>query len=196
MLMASAGRFPTTGGDNGDGSVVQQCQAPSTTVNQLQCYCNTSTCGAGMLDAGAAVASVSGPVARIVVGTPSPTAGSVVQLSGTTSLAASSNTITGYQWTLSDGGGIVAGFGSATNTSTATLTPSAAGSFTVTLTVTDSQGNSGVASQTVVVAAASVATPSAAGGGGGGGGALTLPWLALLALAVAALFRAAPAHKA
>ena len=192
-LMASAGRFPTTGGDNGDGSVVQQCQAPSTTTNQLQCYCNASTCGAGMLDAGAAVASVSGPVARIVVSTLNPVAGGVVQLSGASSVAAASSAITGYQWSLSDGGGIVVGFGSATNTSTATLTPSAAGSFTVTLAVTDGQGNTALASQTVVVAAASVVTPAAAGGGGG---ALSLPWLALLALAVAALFRNAPARRA
>src|SRR5204862_236734 len=52
--------FPTTGGDNGDGTVVPQCTAPQYDANgdpidQLQCYCTTATCGAGMLDAGAAV---------------------------------------------------------------------------------------------------------------------------------------------
>ncbi|HEX9275128.1 MAG TPA: S8 family peptidase [Casimicrobiaceae bacterium] len=59
LLRASARPFPTTGGDNSDGTVVPQCVAPQpigiTQIDQLQCYCTTSTCGAGMLDAGAAV---------------------------------------------------------------------------------------------------------------------------------------------
>jgi len=59
LLQATARPFPTTGGDNGDGTVVPQCAAPQPVgfpqVDQLQCYCTTSTCGAGMLDAGAAV---------------------------------------------------------------------------------------------------------------------------------------------
>ncbi len=59
LLQASARPFPTTGGDNGDGTVVPQCASPRpiglAQIDQLQCYCTTSTCGAGMLDAGAAV---------------------------------------------------------------------------------------------------------------------------------------------
>jgi serine protease len=60
VLQATARPFPTTGGDNGDGTVVPPCQAPQydslgNAVDQLQCYCTTDTCGAGMLDAGAAV---------------------------------------------------------------------------------------------------------------------------------------------
>jgi serine protease len=58
-LQATARPFPTTGGDNGDGTPVLQCTVPqpigAPQVDQLQCYCTTSTCGAGMLDAGAAV---------------------------------------------------------------------------------------------------------------------------------------------
>lgn len=62
-LQQTARAFPTTGGDNGDGTVVGQCRAPQfdangTAIDQLQCYCTTSTCGAGMLDAGAAVRAV------------------------------------------------------------------------------------------------------------------------------------------
>jgi hypothetical protein len=69
LLQRTARPFPTTGGENGDGTLVPQCTAPrfsgSTPIDQLQCYCTTATCGAGMLDAGAAVVAalgVSNPV--------------------------------------------------------------------------------------------------------------------------------------
>ena len=202
-MQATARPFPTTGGDNGDGSVVPVCSAPSAGIQQLQCYCNTAVCGAGMLDAGAAVNAVAGPVARITVSTASPTAGSAVNLSAAGSLVASGATITSYRWTLTPGSGIVAAFDSAENASTATLTPSAAGSFTVTLAVEDSQGNTSLATQTVTVAAAPVVTPPVtppatppAAGGGGGGGTTSAPWLALLALAAAALFRDGRSRRA
>jgi serine protease len=60
VLQATARPFPTTGGDNGDGTPVSQCTAPQfgiggQPVDQLQCYCTIDSCGAGMLDAGAAV---------------------------------------------------------------------------------------------------------------------------------------------
>ena len=60
VLQSAARPFPTAGGDNGDGTVVPQCMAPQydaagKAVDQFQCYCTTDTCGAGMLDAGAAV---------------------------------------------------------------------------------------------------------------------------------------------
>jgi hypothetical protein len=60
IVQATARLFPVTGGDNGDGTVVPQCTAPrvdtaGNPIDQLQCYCTTSTCGAGMLDARASV---------------------------------------------------------------------------------------------------------------------------------------------
>jgi len=72
LLQSSARAFPTTGGDNGDGSLVTQCTVPQTDaggnpIYQLQCYCTTSACGAGMLDAGAAVRA-----AAAATGTPTP----------------------------------------------------------------------------------------------------------------------------
>lgn len=197
-MQATARPFPTTGADNGDGSVVPQCQAPATGVEQLQCYCNTSYCGAGMLDAGAAVSAVSATVARIAVTTLSPTAGSAVTLSAAGSVIGGGATLASTSWALVDGGGIVTAFDSATNASTATLTPSAAGSFTVSVTVTDSLGHSDEARQTVSVTAAPAPPPVTTGGGGssgGGGGATSWPWLAALALAVAALFRAGPVSR-
>ncbi len=57
LLRRSAQPFPTSGDNTG----VPTCQAPmrdsaGQPIDQLECYCTTSTCGAGMLDASAAVA--------------------------------------------------------------------------------------------------------------------------------------------
>lgn len=83
VLQQTARAFPTTGGDNGDGSVVPQCQAPQfgangAAIDQLQCYCTTTTCGAGMLDAGAAVRAVAASLVTppTTVPTPAPVADS------------------------------------------------------------------------------------------------------------------------
>ena len=58
-LRRSARPFPTSGaGSNADGTPVQACHAPDGVTEQSQCYCNTSVCGAGMVDAAAAVQSV------------------------------------------------------------------------------------------------------------------------------------------
>lgn len=55
-LQDSARPFPTWGADNGpsDPEPVGLCRPPDGS-DQLQCYCSTSLCGAGMLDANAAV---------------------------------------------------------------------------------------------------------------------------------------------
>jgi serine protease len=63
VLQATTRPFPTTGGDNGDGTPVPQCTAPQydsfgNPVDQLQCYCTAYTCGAGMLNAGAALSAL------------------------------------------------------------------------------------------------------------------------------------------
>ena len=80
-LQATARAFPTSGADNGsDPTPVPVCRAPDHT-EQLQCYCTKALCGAGMLDAGRAVAAVSGAFARISVSTANPTALSPVTVS-------------------------------------------------------------------------------------------------------------------
>ncbi|MDQ6620345.1 MAG: S8 family peptidase [Pseudomonadota bacterium] len=73
VLQASARAFPTAGGDNGDGTIVPPCTVPQydsagNAVDQLQCYCTTYTCGAGMLDAGAALSALTSrmPAIRVV----------------------------------------------------------------------------------------------------------------------------------
>jgi serine protease len=72
-MQATARPFPTTGGDNGDGTPVGQCTVPrldsaGKPVDQGQCYCDVSTCGAGMLDTGAAVAAAAGAPIGIQAG--------------------------------------------------------------------------------------------------------------------------------
>ena len=187
-LMAAARAFPSSGADNGpdDPTPVGQCRTPASGVQQLQCYCATGLCGAGMLDAGRAVAAATGSLARVDLSTAAPTAGSSVDLSGASSLASPGATVTQYAWTLVSGGSIVSGFSSATNASTAALVPTEAGSFTVQLTVRDSLGSSNSTTRTVNVAAAAV-TPPPATAGGGGGGASSLAWVAGVALAAAVL---------
>jgi len=56
ILQSTARPFPTTGGSDG----TPQCTAPQfdasgNPVDQLECYCTTSVCGAGMLDSYASV---------------------------------------------------------------------------------------------------------------------------------------------
>ena len=178
-LKASARPFPASGlPPDPETGPVQTCHAPSETA-QLQCYCTTSTCGAGMLNAAGAVVSALGVPVVTVTGTPSaPLAGETVALSGAGSVAPAGRSIVSQQWTLVDGGGIVTGFIGATNGLSSSVTPSAAGSFTVRLTVTDSLGAVAASELTVTVAA----VPS-------GGGAFAWPWLALLAAFVGALAR-------
>lgn len=193
-LQATARPFPTNGADNGpdDATPVLQCTAPNASVQQLQCYCNTLLCGAGMLDAGAAVAAVAGPVARIDVTPAAVVAAAALQLSASGSSVAAGRTLVAWNWTLVDGGGIASAFSSATNAATATITPTAAGSLVVGLVVTDDLGARASTSLTISVAAVTppvVITPPASPGGGGGGGAVTLPWMLLLALATALLWR-------
>lgn len=207
LLKSSARAFPTTGGTSGIG----QCRTPgrSNGSTQDECYCTTSTCGAGMLDAGAAVAAalgtVTGPSASIAVSPASPVAGQAVTLSAAGSQAGSSS-IASYQWSLASGGGIVTSLSAATG-QTVTATPSAAGTFSVTLTVTDASGASASTTSSVTVSAAASSavvaestsvgsTSGSSSGGGGGGGALGLGNIAVLGLAAAArLGRSGPGQR-
>jgi hypothetical protein len=64
LLQSTARPFPTSGAEDGSGPI-PACTAPqfdvsNNPIDQDQCYCNTAVCGAGMLDAGAAVASALG----------------------------------------------------------------------------------------------------------------------------------------
>ncbi|MDI1260415.1 S8 family serine peptidase [Aquabacterium sp.] len=172
ILMGSARAFPTTGGDNGDGgsTTVARCAAPSAT-EQAQCYCTTATCGAGMLNTGAALAATNaGLQAQIDFSKTGAVPSQALPLSGANSWVASGRSIASYQWTLVNGGGIVTSLSSATGSSIS-VTPSALGRFTVSLTITDDLSATSTTVQTIDVVTPSV-TASTSSGGGGGGGAL------------------------
>ena len=179
-LKSSARAFPPPG-------AVPICTAP-TGVPQVECSCTTSTCGAGLLDAGAAVAAVATVTANISVASNAVVVGADVLLDGSRSSASGARTIDLYQWTITSGN---ATFTSASNASTATLTTSAAGNVVVSLSVTDSAGRQASTSTTLSVGAAPGAPPPVSGDSGGGGGALNLEWLLTLVASVLALHQAA-----
>src|SRR5678815_2834102 len=103
-LQASARPFPTNGGSR--GSIIT-CTSSSTA--QDECYCPnpgvgvTTLCGAGMLDARAAVLSAAGVQANISLTTTTPTANQAVVLTST-SVAAAGRMIASYQWTILNAG--------------------------------------------------------------------------------------------
>jgi serine protease len=66
VLQATARPFPTTGAAE---SGLGQCTAPrydtrGNPIDQLECYCTTTTCGAGMLDTGTAVLAAKAALAN------------------------------------------------------------------------------------------------------------------------------------
>jgi serine protease len=199
ILKSTARPFPTTGGGSAADGNPPQCKAPSSTV-QDECYCTTSTCGAGMVDAAAAVAAAAALNGVTVAIAQSPasglTAGQTLTLTATATGLPSGRTVASTAWVLVDGGGIVTGFASGAATASATVTPTGAGSFTVRADVTDSAG--AVYSQSVTIAVTAAATGGGSGGtsggsssGGGGGGSVSAAWLAALLLAALALRRSA-----
>lgn len=164
ILMRSARPFPTSGSTQGTPS----CHAPSSQADQYECYCTTSTCGAGMLDAAAAVwqASTDG-VAVIGVSPTQPLAGELMSLSANGSFPSPQATrLVRYEWQLVDGGGVIDALPGDLSASSLSLRPARAGQFVVRLTTTDDLNVSSTTLQTVTVKA--IVVPDQGGGGGGG----------------------------
>ncbi|MBV8470124.1 MAG: S8 family serine peptidase [Burkholderiaceae bacterium] len=200
LLQSSATAFPTQPSPV-TSSTAPMCAAPSNTV-QNECYCTATTCGAGMLNASAAVSAAAAlalPTASISPASASVAAGGSVSLSATGSSAAADKTLSSYLWSITSGA-TLASFSSATNSSSVTLATTAPGSVTVQLTVTDSAGLSASSSATITVTAASTGTSSGSDGTSSSsassshGGGLSSPWwlggLLLLGLALQRLRRA------
>jgi serine protease len=146
------------------------------TSQAIECVCTTATCGAGMLNAVAAVTAASGLFVQI---TPSSTTGSPGQhitLDGSGSTPSTGNTIVSYQWTT-----IPATSDQLINANQAiaTLVVPSFRSIQVELTITDSGGN--VGSGTVTI--------QSAFGAASGVGSFGPELLALAAISGAALRR-------
>ncbi len=184
-IRSSARTFPTTS----DNAGIPACVSP--TANALQdseCICNASVCGAGMLDAGAAVAAAQLPVAFAkVVGTVS--AGHTLTLDGSQSGASVGRTLTDYSWTVvTTIGGAATPSIQSPHSAVAQVQSPATGSYTLRLTITDSAGATDSVDVSVDAGAgAQSSSPPPASGKSGGG---TAPGL-LLVLALTALARGA-----
>lgn len=184
-LQGTARPFPSSGlpDDPTTGPIVS-CHAPNGS-EQLQCYCTATTCGAGMLDAGAAVRAATGFHIVIGVNPAAPIAGQAIALSGSGSTVAPGRSIAAWQWSLVDAGTTGSTLTGATTTPNATLQAPTAGTVVARLVITDDLGVAVAAQQSVTVTAAPV-TPSTATDGGGGG-AVSLGWLLALAMAAGVL---------
>lgn len=188
VLKLTARPFPTSGGSAG----TPVCRAPDTRT-QDECYCTKDTCGAGMVDAFAAVKAAQALNNATVTVTPSVatlTATQSATLTAAISGLAAGKTVTATHWTLLDkGNGVLTALGSGADTSTVTVVPAAAGSFKVQADLTDSDGY--VHSQTATITVATAPVQPTSSSGGGGGGAAGAAWLAGLLVAALALRRSA-----
>jgi serine protease len=161
LLKASARPFPSTGADAG----VSACTAPTAVAQSAECYCTSTTCGAGMTDAGAATLAAATITAQITPSASSVAAGSSVTLDAAGSWPSAGARISTYQWAIT-GGATLASLTSSTS-ATAVLRGQAAGTVTVTVTVTDTAGLQATRSVDLTVTPAPVVPPSSSGGGGG-----------------------------
>jgi serine protease len=147
---------PPTGGVCHVASLTKDANGKFTDVqNADECQCTTATCGAGMVNAAAAVAAAL-LNASVVTSADKATIGQSVTLDGTGSSAAPGYTIVSYQWS-SDPAVSIAN----ANTASASLVFPALRPLTVTLTVTDDAGRQAQASKTI----SGSESPSSSGSG-------------------------------
>jgi serine protease len=148
---------PPTGGVCHVASLAKDASGKFTDLqNADECQCTTATCGAGMVNAAAAVAAALLPNASVVTSTDKATIGQSVTLDGTGSSAARGYTIASYQWS-SDPAVSIAN----ANTASASLVFPALRPLTVTLTVTDDARRQAQASKTI----SGSESPSSSGSG-------------------------------
>jgi len=185
VLQSTARPFPTTGSD----PTTPVCIPPTVgSADQLECYCTTNTCGAGMLDAGAAVASVAVLQSHISYSPVAPIVGETVTLSSTQSSAASGRAIVLRQWSLVDAGTTGAALVVSGDSVTTTTTTTAAGRFTVSLTVTDDANATATSTQSIDVGVTPPPPPPPPPPpSSDGGGAVGAAWLLALLAAVVLL---------
>lgn len=150
-----------------------------TDVQAQECQCTTTTCGAGMLNAAAALAQALAPQASFIATPGTAAIGQTVTLDGTASSAAAGASLASYHWTVNPDVAI-----SNASSPVASLKFPAFRPITVTLTVTDSAGRQNAVSQ--VVNSKAFKQPK------GGTGAIGLGTLLILATGLLGCFRGRP----
>ncbi|WP_284618703.1 S8 family peptidase [Aquabacterium humicola] len=148
LLQHRARPFPTTSDDDS----VAQCKAPGG-VPQGECLCTTSTCGAGLLDAGGAVAAASGstgPIAAIDASATTVLYGNAMTLDAGASVVGGGRRIAAYQWAITSGSDVVRIDGAGTE-GRIRLVTIGLGSATIRLTITDDLGQQATSSVALTV---------------------------------------------
>jgi serine protease len=137
---------------------IPMCHVPTgpADIQNTECNCTTSTCGAGMANSLGAVTAALRPIASVA--TPATVAaGQPVSLDGTGSEAANGRTIAIYLWSALCGAGAPS---SASTASTSVVAP-ATGSIIVQLTVTDDAGRQDSTRVIVTPSSATVSSTAA-----------------------------------
>ncbi|MFT3904955.1 MAG: S8 family serine peptidase [Steroidobacteraceae bacterium] len=184
-MQSTATAFPVVATDS-TGAAVANCAVRSETVDSdgyytdvpsdsdlVACNCTTASCGAGMLNAAAAVTAAQQPYAVVTASESKASIGDKVQLYATGSHASDGYSITRYHWSTDPDVSVA----NADTASAYFLFP-ALRPLTATLTITDSAGRTASASVTIEGAISS----SDIGKAGGGALRSELIWLGLLAL--------------
>ena len=150
-MTSSAVAFPTSSSNTSTA-----CQLAATTTDadgnytdtsqNTECVCTTATCGAGMLNASAAVTAASGIFVEITTSSTTGTPGQRITLNGSGSTAASGYTIVSYQWsTIPSTSNQIEN----ANQAVATLVVPSFRSLQVKLTITDSGGHTDSGTATI-----------------------------------------------
>jgi serine protease len=155
-LEASATAFPA------GAAGVPTCPTVDSTSGECACPNDGSQCGAGMVNALAAVEAAQKPIAVVVIPA-TVAAGSVIDASKSVAACDTSGaspvplSIASYQWSAAPASLIESG----ADTSNVTINPAAPG--TLTLTVTDSAGNTDTETITISASSAQSTAPSSSG---------------------------------
>jgi len=165
---------PATGGICHVAALTRDSAGEYTDVQDRDCQCTTATCGAGMLNAPAALAAAARPIAIFTSSATSASLGQRIALDASGSLAAAGRRIVAYQWSTAPSVAV-----SNPNGALAEIVFPALRPLTVNLTITDDAGRQDSASLTI----ASTATTPIPEGGRGAMGAELWVLLALLAMA-------------
>src|SRR5579863_2954442 len=156
-LRASSSAFPPAP----PGTTVPICQAPSSTNLQTsECYCTTTTCGAGIANADGAVAAALRPIAALL---PPPTISVGPNVfDASASAAACMHSIASYSWSVIDGTATGSIAGPANHSSAIVVAPTS-GSFIVQVVVTDDAGRTDTAQAVLSSNSATTTAPASAG---------------------------------